>query len=48
MQFEKRTLVMFKIPRQDAYLSVIGREGVNSGFMRVEVKKHLKELANLL
>jgi CheY-like chemotaxis protein len=48
MQLAKRLLMLCKIPDQDAYLSVIGKSDANSGFLRVEIKKYLKDLADLI
>lgn len=46
--FEKRVFILYKIPAQDACLSVIGKENINTGFVRLEIKKNLSNLAKLL
>lgn len=46
--FEKRIFILYKIPVQDAYLAVIGKENINSGFIRLEIKKNLASLGELL
>lgn len=48
IQFKKRVYIIQRIPGQDAFLSIIGKENINSGFMRVELRKHLPMLAELL
>ena len=48
IQFEKRICVIQKIPGQDAYLSIIGSERVNSGYIRLEMKKNIPTLSKLL
>lgn len=47
-QFDKRIFVLHKIPDQDAYLSIIGKETINTGFIRLEIKKNLSFLVDLL
>lgn len=47
-QFEKRIYIFQHIPGEDAYLSVIGKDSVNSGFVRVEIKKNLQTLRELI
>lgn len=48
IQFENRVCIMQKIPEQDAYLTIIGNELVNAGFIRLEIKKNLRTLSQLL
>lgn len=47
-QYEKRIFIFQKIPVADAFLSVMGKENVNSGFVRLEIKKHLSLLSEML
>ncbi len=47
-QFEKRTFILQRIPGQDAFLSILGDENVNSGFIRLEIKKNLQNLSKLI
>ncbi len=47
-QFEKRIFILQKIPRQDAYLSVIGKKGIHSADIQAVIKEHLADFAKLL
>ena len=47
-QLEKRVFILHKIPGQDAFLSVVGDENVNSGFVRLEIKKNIEDLSKLI
>ncbi len=48
MRFNQRLFILQYIPDQDAILSIIGKENVNSGYIRLELRKHLDALADLL
>lgn len=47
-QFEKRIFIIQQIPGRDAFLAIIGKENVNSGYIRLEIKKSLGYLEELL
>ena len=47
-QFEKRVLITHKVPSHDAYVSIVGADNLNAGFIRLEVKKHLSKVAKLI
>lgn len=48
MQFQKKVFILQKIPNQDAYLTIVGNQNVNSGYIRLEIKKNLDDLSKLL
>ncbi len=48
LRFQRRVVLMQRIPDQDAYLTVIGNEHINTGFIRLEIKKNLPNLITLL
>ena len=48
VRFEHRACIIQKIPEQDAYLSIIGNEKLNPGFIRLEIKKAMPQLSKLL
>jgi CheY-like chemotaxis protein len=48
LQFDKRIFILHKISGQDACLSIIGKETINTGFIRLEIKKNLTFLVDLL
>lgn len=47
-QFDKRVFILQKVPDQDAFLAIIGKENINAGFIRLEIKKNLVFLRELL
>lgn len=48
LQFEQRLCIFQKIPRRDAYLSLLCGPDVNSGYLRLEIRKNLADLSELL
>ena len=48
IQFNSQTSILQKIPVEDAYLTIIGKSPINSGFIRLELKKKLPELTKYL
>lgn len=48
LQFANSSFIVQRIPGEDAYLSVVGGTGVNAGFVRMEIRKSLTSLAELL
>ena len=48
MQFRKRYLCIQAIPKNDAFLSIVGSGKMNYGLIRMEIRKHLRELSKLI
>ncbi len=46
--FLNHTILIFQIPGEDAYVSIIGNRELNSGLVRLEMKKHLNKLKELI
>ena len=48
IHLNKMKLILHKIPGQDGFLSIVGDKKLNPGFLRMELKKILKDVANLV
>lgn len=48
MQLSKRYLCVQAIPKNDAFLSIVGSGKMNYGLIRLEIRKHLRELSKLI
>ena len=48
VQLENDILFLYKVPYQDAFLAVVGDKQLNHGFVRLEIKNLLRQIAQLL
>ena len=48
IQLENQIIFLSKIPYQEAFLTIVGSKKVNSGFVRLEIKKTLFQIAQLI
>ncbi len=48
IHLKKRLCIIQKIQNQDAFLTIVGKTNINSGFVRLEIKRNLTELSDLL
>ncbi|NOX36336.1 MAG: response regulator [Calditrichaeota bacterium] len=46
--FKKYIYLFIALPDEDAYLSIIGTPRMNTGFVRLEIKKQLREITRLI
>ncbi len=46
--FRKHIYLFIALPEEDAYLSVIGTPRMNTGFVRLEIKKQLRAIVSLI
>lgn len=48
VQLENQAMFLYKIPYQDAFFTVVGNKKVNPGVVRLEIKKSLLQIAQLI
>ncbi len=48
LHFEDLTLIIIKVPESDAYISVVGEANTNIGFIRLELRRAVKTVKELV